>query len=313
MVWVGAGTAVATAPAAGADPASTAHITDIVPMSDTLSRVYVDTPEMGSVQVLVSTPRDRDASRPTLYMLDGGRAYGDGSWLRQGRAMNVIEGKPVNVVFTLGGAGSYFTDWERTDPGLGVNKWETFLTRELPPLIDAAFEGNGIDAIAGVSMGAQGAMMLAERAPRLYRGVAAYSGCYTSTGVEGQAQMRGVVTGLGGDPGNMFGGPADPAWADHDVLAHADALRGKDIYVSVGNGVLSDYEAAESARIGEVLALGVPIELAAHQCTVQFADRLGELGIPATTNFRSHGTHIWAYWADDFADSWPVLARALRL
>ena len=43
----------------------------------------------------------------------------------------------------IGGACTYYTDWVNDDPVLGRNKWKTFLTEELPPLIDGALGTNG--------------------------------------------------------------------------------------------------------------------------------------------------------------------------
>lgn len=33
-------------------------------------------------------------------------------------------GKGVNVAIPFGGGGSFYTDWQRTDPKLGKNKWK---------------------------------------------------------------------------------------------------------------------------------------------------------------------------------------------
>jgi S-formylglutathione hydrolase FrmB len=305
--------AVGAGPRAWAD-ALPARIASVEPVNDRLMRVLVDTPEMGRVQVLVLLPRDRGHPHPTLYLLDGRSAYADGSsWLVRGHAQRFFADKPINVVLTTGGTASYYTDWQRPDPVLGNYKWETFLTRQLPPLIDARFDGNGRDAIAGLSMGAQAAMMLAARHPDRYRGVAAFSGCYSSTEGIGEEQMRAVVASDGGDVANMFGGPADGDWAAHDVLTLADKLRGKDIYLSAGSGLPGPHETPQTPDLPDVLLLGGPIEALANICTHRLADRLAQLGIPATVGFRSTGTHRWPYWADDLPAAWPVLAHALAV
>ncbi|MGB6070349.1 MAG: alpha/beta hydrolase-fold protein, partial [Rhodococcus sp. (in: high G+C Gram-positive bacteria)] len=159
-----------------ADPAlSAARIVDTVIASDTLRTLSVESPAMGAVvDVQVLTPAAKTGSRPTLYMLSGiGEEDPDNSmWLRKGGAAEFFADKNVNVVLPLAGPGSFYTDWQRDDPKLGRYQWETFLTQELPPLIDAAVDGNGRNAIAGLSMGAQSAMMLAARNPDLYSGVA---------------------------------------------------------------------------------------------------------------------------------------------
>ena len=62
-------------------------------------------------------------------------------WLRKGGAAEFFRDKNVNVVLPLAGPGSFYADWQRDDPKLGRYKWETFLTQELPPLIDEEFDG----------------------------------------------------------------------------------------------------------------------------------------------------------------------------
>ncbi len=62
-------------------------------------------------------------------------------------------GKGTNVVIPFGGGGSFYTDWERPDPKLGINKWETFLTRELPAYMAKQHNSdNKRNGIAGLSM-----------------------------------------------------------------------------------------------------------------------------------------------------------------
>ncbi len=143
-------------------------------ITDRWLRLFVKSPAMGrTVQVQILLPADRSRPRPTLYMLDGRSAGNDyNNWTKLGGAVPFFADKDVNVVLTVGGPASYYTDWVHPDPVLGNNKWETFLTRELPPLIDARFGGDGRQALEGVSMGAEAGMMLAMRNPGVYSAVA---------------------------------------------------------------------------------------------------------------------------------------------
>jgi diacylglycerol O-acyltransferase / trehalose O-mycolyltransferase len=284
--------------------------------SDTLEKLTVWSPSMGrTIDVQVLTPAVKNGPRPSLYMLSGiGEEDPSNSmWLRKGGAAEFFRDKNVNVVLPLAGPGSFYADWQKDDPKLGRYKWETFLTQELPPLIDAEFDGNGRNGIAGLSMGAQSAMMLASRNPSLYSAVAAYSGCFSSAELLGQSSMRGIVTAFGGNADNMFGGPLDPDWAAHDVLANAEALRGQTVYVSVGSGLPGRYERFETAKDWDIVLVGGAIEVGADYCTRRLADRLGELAIPATFDFESVGTHSWAYWVDQLPKSWPTIASGLGL
>ncbi|MFI9405781.1 alpha/beta hydrolase [Nocardia sp. NPDC052316] len=287
----------------------------IEPINDRWLRVFVESPAMRrAVEVQVLLPRDTSKPRPTVYMLDGRSASPDSNnWTEMGHADRFFEDKDVNVVLTVGGPASFYTDWKKPDPVLGTNMWETFLTRELPPLIDAKFNGNGRNAVMGVSMGAEAAMMLSFRNPQLYTAIAAHSGCFSMGTDLGQAQARTVIATYQGEPDNMFGPQDDPAWLDHDVTLHAEALRGKTIYMSVGSGIpgIHDVPGNPDVDVATAISFGGPLEAATNICTHRLADRLRVLGIPVTAHFRPTGTHSWPYWADELVRSWPVMAGAL--
>ena len=122
--------------------------------------------------------------KPTLYLLDGLRAPNNNSgWLINTDVARWMNGKGANVAIPFGGGGSFYTDWQSPDPALGVNKWETFLTRELPRHMAARHgSDNRRNGIAGLSMSGTSALNLASRHPNFYKAVASYSGCllYTS-------------------------------------------------------------------------------------------------------------------------------------
>lgn len=135
-------------------------------VTPTRATVTVFSPAMRKpISVTVLLPADRTRPVPTLYLLDGIDAgvytrYTESGWTTQTDVVRFMADKPVNVVLPIGGTASYYTDWNATDPVLGRNKWETFLTTELPPLIDQRFGGNGVNALGGLSMGALGAMAI---------------------------------------------------------------------------------------------------------------------------------------------------------
>lgn len=294
---------------------SAATINRVEPITDRQVRVFVDSPAMrGEVQVQVLLPRDTSKPRPTLYLLDGRSATaGANNWIEQGEAVEFFEDKPVNAVITTGGRASYYTDWQQTDPVLGEMKWETFLTQELPPLIDARFNGNGVQSIAGLSMGAHSAMMLAFRNPALYSGVAAFSGCYETANPIGFAQMGLIIASYDGDINNMWGPLGGPDWAAHDVFRHAEQLRGTDIYISTATGLPGYNETPDNPELFSLLAMGGPLEAVSYACTRNLDARLSSLSIPATFVYNETGVHTWAYWRDELPKSWPTLARSLGL
>ena len=300
-------------------PIATARIDRVDMLTDRRAAVWVESPAMGrEIQVQVLLPAAQGVSRPTLYMLDGVSAgkesgYKESTWTQKTDIVDFFADKQVNVVLPVGGSSSYYTDWNVPDPVLGVNKWETFLTSELPPLIDARFSGNGTNAIGGVSMGAQAAMDLITRHPDLYTGVAGLSGCYDNSQNNFKDAVRATVAMNGGNATNMWGENSDPGWVQHDPSANAEALRGKDVYISVGTGLPGPYELGPGGTGVESALQGGPLEAAALYCMSVFDTRLRALDIPATVVYRPYGIHGWRYWQDDLRESWPTLERALGL
>jgi diacylglycerol O-acyltransferase / trehalose O-mycolyltransferase len=283
--------------------------------------VYVYSASMDEEILLdVWRPADTSQPRPTLYLLNGaGGGEDSATWRYRTDAFEFLKDKNINVVSPVGGKWSYYTDWKQEDPVLGVNKWETFLTEEIPPLIDAALGTNGVNAIAGLSSSGTSVLQLAIEGGDLYRGVAAYSGCAQTSDPIGQQFVKLTVeTWGGGDTRNMWGEPDDPMWVEKDPYVNAEELRGMELYISNGNGLPGQYDTLAGPGVdGEVdvlanqVIVGGVIEAATNYCTHNLQNKLNELDIPATYNFRDSGTHSWGYWQDDLKDSWPVLQRAL--
>ncbi|MCM6772936.1 esterase family protein [Nocardia sp. CDC159] len=299
------------APLSGPVPgASAARIVRIDDLGPRRSAVLIDSPAMDrAVQVQVLHPPGGGA-RPTYYLLDGlDPGTGQSTWTNATDAENFFAGKNVNVVLPLGGQASYYTDWQRDDPRFGRYRWETFLTRELPPIIDAAFAGNGVNAIGGLSMGGIAAFVLAARHPGRYRAVAGYSAC-PDLGLA-QGAMLFSIANRGGDPANMWGPPGSPAWAEHDPALLADRLRGKTIYLSTGTGIPGPHEAEIKPQLPENIFFGGPIEAGVDACVTAFEQRLRGMDIPARVDHSPVGTHSWSYWQDTLHGSWSSLAPAL--
>ncbi|MEV6279490.1 alpha/beta hydrolase family protein [Nocardia sp. NPDC051832] len=270
-----------------------------------------------TVRMTLLRAADPAEPAPTLYLLNGSSGGSDGNWLDRTDAVEFFADKQVNVVVLLDGAGSYFTDWRAADPILGKQRWATFLTEELPPIVDREFRGTGANAIAGVSMAGTSVFQLALAAPGFYRAIGSYSGCVRTSDPAGQAIVQAVVTTQRGTVANMWGPPGDPAWRAHDPYLQAERLRGTAIYVATGTGLPGPNENLERNR-GDVLHLlyqfmfGAPMEVIANLCTRQLRDLLHTKGIPATFDLRPTGTHSWPYWQDDLHSSWPMFAAALK-
>nr|WP_227982683.1 alpha/beta hydrolase family protein [Nocardia spumae] len=268
------------------------------------------------LEVLAAPDRSRPA--PTLYLLNGIDGGAGGNWLNRTDVASFFADKQVNVVVPFGGASSYFTDWRADDPVLGRQRWSTFLTRELPSIIDSGFGGSGVNAIAGISMAGTSVFQLALAAPGLYKAIGSYSGCVRTSDPQGQLIVDAVVGGRMGNTVNMWGPPTDPAWAANDPYLHADRLRGTAIYVSTGTGLPGPLDTLDGpgihdnpATLADQLLVGGALETGAVRCTRELRDRFTELGIPATIDMRPDGTHSWGYWQQDLHRSWPMIATAV--
>ncbi|MQY22262.1 alpha/beta hydrolase [Nocardia macrotermitis] len=278
------------------------------------------------IAVDVQRPADTSTPRPVLYLLNGSGGGSDGdSWATMTHVLQFLTDKNVNVVQPIGGAWSVYTDWIKDDPTLGRNKWTTFFTRELPPLIDAALATDGRNAIAGLSMAGESVFALSIARPGLYRAIASYSGCAQTSDPLGQQEIKTMVSFWGhGNPANMWGPDNSPLWAANDPYVHAEKLRGTKIFISAGTGLPGQHDTLDSpyltygfTRTPDTLAnqilLGGLIEAGVNACTHHLQERLDQLGIPATYDYTATGTHSWGYWNDAFVRSWPVLASGLGI
>ncbi|MFC9967249.1 alpha/beta hydrolase [Nocardia ignorata] len=311
LVLLGCG--VVVSPAASAN----SSILEVRPLGGRQFEVVVHSAAMNRpITLWMSHP---GPGAPALYLLnavDGGES--GGPWMRRTDVVDFFADKPVNVIVPIGGRASMYTDWQRDDPVLGRNKWTTFLTSELPPLLDDRFGMTGANGVAGLSMSATSALNLAIAAPGRYRAVGAFSGCTQTANPLAQTLVRSQLATFGANADNMWGGPGDPAWVANDPVLHADRLRGTSVYLSSGNGAPGPHEALNdpsiAGNVGVLLdrvLVGGTMEAVVGSCSGPLAGRLGQLGIPADVRFRAAGTHAWPYWQDDVHDSWPMFAAAL--
>ncbi|MGX1809921.1 alpha/beta hydrolase [Nocardia sp. NPDC055321] len=290
--------------------ANAAQVVRVDELNATRSALFIDSPAMGRViQVQVLHPAG-GGSRGSYYLLDGlDPGATQSTWTQATDAEPFFRGKNVNVVLPMGGQASYYTDWISDDPRFGRYRWETFLTQELPPIIDGYFNGNGVNAIGGLSMGGNAAFTLAVRHPEMYTAVAGYSACPDTTIAQGATMFS--IANRGGNPLNMWGPPGDPAWAEHNPALLAERLRGKTIFLSTGTGIPGPHELEIKPQLPENLFFGGPIEVGVNACVSAFASRLAQLNIPARVDYSPVGTHSWSYWQDTLHASWPTIGGAL--
>ncbi|QNE90320.1 hypothetical protein H0194_04920 [Corynebacterium incognita] len=250
---------------------------------------------------------------PEVWALDGLRARDDESgWTIETNIIEQYADKNVNVVMPVGGESSFYSDWQKPDNGKHY-KWETFLTKELVPIMQNAYRSNGKRAVVGISMGGTAAMNLAERNPHLFEFVGSFSG-YLDTTSQGmpEAIAAAQLDAGGYTATNMWGRYGSQDWIDHDPKLGAGALKDMDVYVSAGSGK-DDYGQKDSVAKGPANMAGVGLEVLSRMSTDTFIGHAKKAGIDPIVKFRPSGVHSWEYWQFEMTQAWPYMAKALGL
>ncbi|KAF0849672.1 S-formylglutathione hydrolase FrmB [Nocardia caishijiensis] len=253
-----------------------------------------------------------DAAFPMMLMLDGLRAQDDeNGWTKDADAEGFYADKNVNVVLPVGGQSSFYSDWLEPNNG-HVYKWETFLTRELPPVLERDWRTTDVRGVQGLSMGGTAAMNLAGRNPGLMKYVASYSGLLTTTTLGMPQAIEFAVRDAGGfESSAMWGPPGGPEWAAHDPYLLAEKLKGVSMYVSSGSGLAGSHDQAGEIPLLSENWAGTGLEILSRLSTQNFVTKLEKLAIPVQANYRPAGTHSWPYWDFEMRQSWPQAAAAL--
>ncbi len=307
-----------------ADPAPVtvpSRIVSVEQVAPQEQRVVVYSSAMNrNIPLTVLRPKDAAKPAPVLYLLNGaGGGEDNATWQVKTDYAQFFADKHVNVVTPIGGAFSYYTDWERDDPVLGRNQWQTFLTREVPPLLDKQLHTTGKNAVAGISMAGTSVLNLAIAAPKLYEAAASYSGCGRTSDPLGQAFIQTVVGDRGrGDITNMWGPLDGPGWRANDPYLNAGKLRGTKVYLTTGTGLPGEYDTlgarlvqGDTQVLADQILTGGAIEATVYQCTEQMRGALDRAKVDSTVIVRPTGTHSWEYWQKDLHTTWPSIARDL--
>ena len=296
------------------------------------------------VPLAVLTPDGTfDASRPTIYLLNGAGGAEQGmDWISStfGKDLDpkakgvqhlpyFYANRNVNVVIPQAGAFSYYTDWLSTpDRGYlkGPQKWETFLTKELPGPLEDRINGNGKRGIAGMSMSATSSLVLAQHNPNFYDAVGSYSGCAATSTPLPNFYAQLTVNRGGGSTEQMWGAKGGDYNRYNDGLINAtkNNMGNSKVYVSANSGLAgaTDLGSSKIDALGSSQAFkssstlvveGGVIEAAMNACTHDLKTKMEREGVDAVFNMRNTGTHSWPGWYDDVNSSWPTFARAFGL
>lgn len=317
-----AGTAAAAPAPAQAAPAATqnptgAAVTKVDWLSERRVALWVNSPAMGTpIQVQILLARDWNvnpsASFPSVWMLDGLRATdNENAWTYETDAESFYADKNVNVILPVGGQSSFYSDWLQPDNGKNY-QWETFLTKELPPILEKDWRTTQTRGVVGLSMGGTSAMFLTARNPGFFKFAASLSGILTTSSLGMPQAIQFAMTDAGGyNSAAMWGPPSNPQWAAHDPYALAEKLKGVSLYVSSGSGTTGPYDQPSGIPGVSTNYAGMGLEILARLTSQTFATKLNQLGIPAQVNYRPSGTHSWPYWQFELHQLWPQLANAI--
>lgn len=272
-----------------------------------------------TVEVVPSRITDQGAA-PVLYMLDGvGAPISSTGWAHQAEIADRLKDENVHIVNPAGAYASYYSDWEKADPVLGFNKWETFLTEELPAVVKSQLEardGAAVSdkaAVGGISMGGQAAMHLAATYPELYDGVMAFSGFYSTMDQLGYQTVRMSVETRGGNVENMWGPHRSKRWQENDTVSHVQGLKNTAVYFSSGNGVAGedDYVEYKFGQKPIEMATGLILERGVLEGTKSFEKALKAKGIEHQVDYSETGMHNWPNFLKNFDAGWAHIKPAL--
>ena len=269
------------------------------------------------LEVLPSRVAD-EGPAPVLYLLDGvDSVEGNSGWKRAGNLPVRMAEENVHLVTPTGGPSTYWSDWLSEDEVFGYNKWETFLTKELPGLVETELatrdtQHNGMNGIAGASMGAQAAMHLAATYPGLYDGVMGLSGYYSTTDELGYQSIRGAVDGRGGDSTNMWGPRDSDLWEYHDTISHVDGLEGTAVYFATGGLAISEGDRRNYGDDYFDMLQGLVLEKGVIEGAENFSRELDRHGIAHRVDYGDEGLHGWQTFADYITPGWDYIKSALQ-
>ncbi|WTL36219.1 alpha/beta hydrolase-fold protein [Nocardia sp. NBC_01503] len=300
-----------------AQVSSAPAIRNVVWLSDRRVALWIDSPAMGTrIQVQLLLAREwnskPDTKFPALFMLDGLRATDqENGWTKETGAQAFYADKNVTVVLPVGGESSFYTDWRKPNNGK-TYRWETFLTKELPPLLEKDWRTTNVRGLAGLSMGGTAAMTLAGRNPGFARYAASYSGWLTTTTLGMPQAIQYSMRDAGGFESDAMWGPLNDAeWGTHDPYALAEHLKGVSLYVSSGSGLAGPNDIPSGIPGVSTNWAGMALEVLSRVSSLQFVAKLNKLSIPVQVNYRPSGTHSWPYWDFEMRQSWPQAAAAL--
>lgn len=278
-----------------------------------VQRCDVWSPAMGRTIPVLVQPAQRGGDAG-FYLLDGMRADDNQTgWTKYANAPQAYEHSNLTLIMPVGGAGSFYTDWNdqpmlsNSSGGQMNYQWETFLTSELPGYLRDHFGVNpGHNSIAGISMGGTAALNLAARHPGQFQQALSWSGYLNTTAPGMQTLLRIAMFDTGGFNLNaMYGSTLSPRRYENDPYHNMEGLMGKDVYVSSSTGQWTEADMHLSIKDRIV---GWGLEYLSNKSTHQWEEKARSIGLNVTTDYMPAGVHNWGIWNEQL---WKTRDRVL--
>ena len=266
-----------------------------------------------NVEVQIVRAANPTAATPMLYLLDGVGAPRDNWWLGVGGAHEQFGGENVHLVLPTQAQASMYADWLRDDPSLGRHQWETFITKELAPLVKRELGTTGRSGIGGLSMGATGAVHIANKHPDLFSAAFGLSGCYSPMDPIGRQNAHLTVTTRGGNLDNLYGPYGTDGWIYHDTVGHPEGLKDQKVYLSAASGAFAADDVANYANGNWFdMSSGAALERGSLECTRLLEAALTERGhTDLKVDYAETGTHDWHTFRETLPAAWEHIKPAL--
>ncbi|MDT0306369.1 alpha/beta hydrolase-fold protein [Streptomyces sp. DSM 44917] len=272
-------------------------------LADRTLELQIQSPAVGGTvptRVLLPASWSQNTTRtyPVLYMLHGaGDDYT--SWTRETGIEEFAAEREMIVVMPDAGRTGIVADWRRGGDYVG------FQTDELMQLLQRNYHANSTRAVAGISTGGYSAMALAMHRPGTFGAAASYSGILNTTFPGMPMVVEQIVSREGINANDLWGSWLFNwgTWSANNPASNARRLRGTELYVSTGTGLIG----------GVGMWLEETMESILFPATETFTLGLRIQGVSVETNLVWGGAHLWSDWEAEFQESWPMFAEALGL
>jgi S-formylglutathione hydrolase FrmB len=236
---------------------------------------------------------------PVLYLLHGA-TFDYRAWQQTMDVTKTAAHFPGVIVMPDGGRFGMYTDWFNNG-ARGQPKWLSYFTQELPGIVERRFRirhARRWHAVAGLSMGGQGALRLAAAMPGYFGSVAGFSPAVPD--IQSPETPLGILAiGQGTTTYESIWGPLTGYYAaGNNTAAQLENLQYTRMYLTSGNGVNCPDDPVNPQSI----AVDITVEAAIYRQLTVFGPAAQSAGIDTTTK-ATCGVHTFGVWKRALADA----------